>query len=193
MKDKKIPDPARKDVVGVYYSQMKLWQGIAFVLAVAVVFLSMKVMREKYVYLYSDGLQVVKLSPTSPKTSAFLDKALKEILRISYATFKEDVKNATYYMTKETAKKYASAMNLLKPDFVREKLIFLPKNCDTTIAEVKKKVAFSAVCSVITQSIKSMKGEVKDIKVSGYVVKGSPNKVNLYPFRLSNLKLVIPP
>ncbi len=190
---KKIPDYARVDVVGIYYSQMKIWQVVAVVLAVATAFLSFKVSKSKYVYLYSDQLQVVKLSPTSPKVEAFLNQAAKAILRISYQTFDRDVKAATAYMTPQTGEKFLSAMSLLKSDFLQNKYIWTPESPQITVTRLNKRIAFVVQCPVIVTSVETGKEAVKNVKIEGFITAGTPNEINLYPYRISDIRLTIPP
>ena len=187
---KRIPDPARRDLIGVYYSQMKLWQGIAFILAVSVaVLLYVTFFRTKHHYFYTSGYEIVKLQETSPKVDAFLNVAMKKMFSVSYLQFDKDVEKMRYYLSPEAFQRIKEGMNSLRGLFMQGKLIWIPSSPEIYTKETKDGVFFTAKLKIREVIVSQQKEGVKTVTVTGKVIAGTPEGDNLFPYRLSDLKI----
>lgn len=187
---KRIPDPARRDLVGVYYSQMKLWQGISYILAISVgILVYVTFFKTKHHYFYTSGYEIVKLQETSPRVDAFLNVALKKMFDISYLQFDKDVEKIRYYLSPDAFQQIKAGMEDLRGLFMRGRLIWIPSSPEVYTKQTKDGVFFTAKLRVREVSVSEQNEGIKTVTVTGKVIAGSPEGDNLFPYRLSNLKI----
>lgn len=190
-KEKRIPDYARRDIVGIYYSQMKMWQFVSFILAISTgILVYIVAFKEKYRYFYTDGVSVVEMKETSPKVDAFVSTATKKLFSINYQTFDDDVSGIAYYTDEKTYQKIQEAFVSIKADFINNKKIWIPTNPQVSISETQDgKVIFTAKLPVREIVVKTGTEGTMNAVITGEVITSTPNIQNLYPYRLTNIKI----
>jgi hypothetical protein len=188
--NKKIPDYARKDIVGVYYSQMKLWQGIAFILGIVSVFLAYhSVFQVKYKYFFTDGYQVVALKEANPKVDSFLNVAVKKLFTFSYLDFDKNLASLKDYLSEETYNLLYNSLSTLKPTFESEKRIWIPTSPTITLSQKNGKILFSADLKVREVIVSRGVEAEKQVVLAGEIVQSEPTGENLFPFKIKSLKV----
>jgi hypothetical protein len=189
-KNKRIPDYARRDVAGLYYSQMKLWQGIAFILAISTAILAyFSVFKTKYKYFYTDGYSVVQLKEASPKVDAFLSYALKNILNISYMNFDKQMEVLSFFVTQDTYNSILNGFNAIKGDIIARKVIWVPSNPVITLSKSNEGLKFSADLYLSEVSLVDGKEAKRKVNVSGVVISGDPTGENPYPYKIKDMRI----
>ena len=187
---KRIPDYARKDVAGIYYSQMKLWQGIAFILAiVSAILVYHSVFQTKYKYFFTDGYQVVALKETNPKVDSFLGIAIKKLFTFSYVDFDKNLSSLKDFLSEDTYNNLYNSLSTLKPTFESEKRIWIPTNPTITVSEKNGKILFSANLTVREVIVSKGIEAEKQVVVAGEIIQSSPSGENLFPFKIKSLKV----
>ncbi|MEM4311335.1 MAG: hypothetical protein QXX95_03000 [Nitrososphaerales archaeon] len=182
----KFPDYARKDLVGLYYSQMKIWQGLAFILAIAVVGMIYLYHQKKPLYFYSDKLNIIPLEAVDVRAEGFIYNALRDIFTIRYDNFDTDLGKAYKYMAKETADKFIESYRIMKGEFLEGRVIWV---AGVRNIIVDKDNSFSAIVDIKIINIVMKSEIIKTYEVSGKLEKGEPSKENPFPFVISKIKI----
>jgi len=187
---KKIPDYARRDIVGVYYSQMRLWQGAFFLSVIVAGLLAYAlVFKTKHHYFFTDGYQIIRLKETTPRIDLFLQRSIKDMLTISYTNFDEKMEEIKDYLTAKTYDKFKQGAEVLKERFKQNKLVWTPSTPEVYTMQKNDRVIFSARVKIVEVSAKTGKKGERIATVEGEVVPAQPEGNNLFPYRIRNLKI----
>ncbi|WP_457628655.1 hypothetical protein [Persephonella sp.] len=187
---KKIPDYARRDIVGVYYSQMKLWQGAFFLsVVVAGILAYALVFKTKHHYFLTDGYQIVRLEETSPRVDLFLQESLKKLFNLSYTDFDQQLVQMKDYLTAETFQQLVKGLSAMKGDFLQVKKIWIPSTPVVYTTQKKDRVIFSATLQIKEVSVSMGKEGILRARVEGEVIKATPEGNNLFPYKMRNIKI----
>lgn len=182
----KFPDSARKDIVGIYYSQMKIWQGLSFILGIAVVGIIYLYHQKKPMYFYSDKLTVIPLEVSDVRVEGFIRYSLKELFTIRYDTFDDSLQKAYYFMAQETATKFIESFKLMKGDFLEGRLVWVAGVKDIVVDQQNN---FSATVNIKEVNVVMKSERTFSYEVSGKVEKGEPTAENPFPFLISKIKI----